>query len=79
MRSARDIVLLLAGFALLQGCATGKPEELRSAPEVTKMHEQLGCRSDEVAVCIDVDCEPEDYVCTRRTDFRDAFEPKIKF
>lgn len=63
----------------LAGCAAEGPSERRANPSVAEIARSLGCGRNEVAVCIDVNCEPEDYRCAPRASARDLlsgeFEP----
>ena len=43
-----------------------------SPAEIAKM---LGCTQSEIAFCMDVNCEPEEYACVDRTSTLDALSP----
>lgn len=55
---------------LLASCAVDKSQPLKRDPGPQKMAEELGCTEQEVALCVEVDCRPEDYSCVNREDAR---------
>lgn len=77
MSAVRNTLLGSLCLAVLAACATGETVDRRYEPDVGEIRRMLGCGSDQVAVCIEVNCEPADYVCAARGDFRDMFEPRV--
>ena len=68
---------MLFALAVTGGCATGEPIERDRDPDIREIARALGCSSTQVAVCVEVNCDPEDYVCAERGEMRDLFDPKI--
>ena len=74
----RNLKLTLPQLLLMLtigACATEEtldpPAELGSR----EIWEELGCADDQVAICIAVHCQPEDWVCADRAALRDLFSP----
>jgi hypothetical protein len=71
----------------LSACVMGAPAKLGAAtgpvntgPEVTieEIRAVLRCARDEVAICIETDCDAEDYACAKRDDLRYMLNPVIR-
>ena len=73
MTPARATAVLLAG-SVLMSCAGREPVEQAAPPDVEQIARELGCGGDEVAVCIDVNCEPEEFQCVPRNDVKRFFK-----
>ena len=71
-------VLLLTSFLVLAGCATGEPADREARLDEESIARAVGCTSDQVAVCVAVNCELEDYVCAEKGELRSLFEPRIQ-
>jgi len=79
--------LQLFCLTALVACATGEPanrqsepameERAMAEPDMEEIRRALGCSSDQVAICIDADCEPDEYVCGENVELRNLFEPRI--
>lgn len=87
MNKALLSLLHIAILIALIGCASNSPRELGAAagpvntgPEVSieEIRAVLNCRRDEVAVCMDTDCDAEDYACAKRDDLRYMLNPVIR-
>ena len=63
-------------LALLAACATDDTVDGRYDPGESEIRPVVQCASDQVAVCIDVNCEPTEYVCAEKRDLRGMFEPR---
>lgn len=77
MRRNCKLLLLLPCVLALAACATGEPVERESRPDNEQIANELGCAADEVAICVDINCEPDDYVCAEKGEMRRLFEPRI--
>ena len=58
----------------LTACASSEPYEHEREPSASEAAKLLGCHSDEVAMCIEDTCEPEDWYCASRGEMRDILE-----
>lgn len=58
----------------LTACAGTEPNYRTSEPSAAEVAKAIGCSSDEVAVCIEVNCELEDWQCSPRDDVRQMFK-----
>ena len=58
----------------LTACASTEPNYRTSEPSAAEVAKAIGCSSDEVAVCIEVNCELEDWQCSPRDDVRQMFK-----
>ena len=65
--------LLLA--SIIAACATEETRDPTPELGTREIWEQLGCAEDQVAICIAVHCQPEDWVCADRDALRDLFSP----
>jgi len=75
MRIRPPTLLPLLCLLQLGACAT---EETRDRPPEIgdeAISQQIGCTEDQVAICIDVDCGPDDWACADRSSLRDMFSP----
>ncbi len=75
MRKILPTLLPMLCLATLSACAT--EEVLDQPPELggEQISQRLGCTEDQVAICIDVDCGPDDWACTDRASLREMFSP----
>ena len=80
-------LLHIAILIALVGCATNAPGELgaRTGPvntgpevDIEEIRAVLRCTRDEVAVCIESDCDAEDFACAKRDDLRYLLNPVIR-
>jgi hypothetical protein len=74
MNMSKKLLLLVAGITGLSGCASTDGAARDREPDVSQIAKTIGCRQDEVAICIEVNCEPEEYYCTNRGDVQDMFK-----
>ena len=72
--------LLVVGCLLgMLGCASTDVDEdgfvadRKRPPSAQEAARILGCNDDEVAICIQTNCEIEEYYCTPREDARKMF------
>jgi len=72
--SGKQITLLMACLVALAACAGSEPVNPSGEARIEEIAKSIGCTSDEVAVCIEVDCKPEDYYCAAREDVRKMFK-----
>jgi len=79
--------LYTAILIALTGCAAqsagelgGRAGPVNTGPEVDieEIRAVLRCRRNEVAVCIETDCDAEDYACAKRDDMRYLLNPVIR-
>ena len=62
---------LVICFVGMAACASTESADHQREPDVEDIARALGCKSEEVAVCIDVDCKPEEFYCADRNDIRE--------
>lgn len=62
--------MLAIGVGFLAGCAGDTSKPLQRDPGAREMARVLGCAENEVAICVDTNCTPEDYRCVHREDAR---------
>jgi hypothetical protein len=67
-------MLAMMILAMLTACAGGGPVDPVREPGIEQIAEAIGCTSEEVAVCIEVNCDVEDYQCAARDDVRRMFK-----
>ena len=77
MKAIPTLLSACLGLALVGGCATSETVNREPKPDLRQIAQALGCTKNQVAVCIDVDCDAEDYVCADKTEMRELFDPKI--
>lgn len=71
--------LLVVGVFALAGCATTETEsdeyyaDRKRSPSAEEAARALGCADDEVALCIQTNCELEEFQCVYREDARQMF------
>jgi hypothetical protein len=58
----------------LTACAGTDPNYRTPTPGAAEVAKLIGCSTDEVAVCIEVNCELEDWQCSPRDDVRHMFK-----
>jgi hypothetical protein len=61
-------------FACLTACASTEGNDRTPTPTAAEVAKVIGCNSDEVALCIEVNCELEEWHCANRNDVRDLFK-----
>jgi hypothetical protein len=66
--------LLTILVASVTACASSGPNEHPREPSAAEVAEVIGCNSDEVALCIETNCELEEWHCAPRNDVRDMFK-----
>ncbi len=66
--------LLIIFAASLVACASTEPNSRTPEPTAAEVAKLIGCTSDEVALCIEVNCEIEEWRCADRNDVRDMFK-----
>ena len=69
----RNFLLTLL-VACLTACASSEPNERAREPSASEVAERIGCNSDEVALCTEINCELEEWHCAPRNDVRDMFK-----
>jgi hypothetical protein len=69
-------VLVSAACLALGACAASDPRTSARLTQTTPAEaaRALGCNDDEVAVCMDSNCELEEYYCAPREDVRKMFK-----
>lgn len=75
MYKMQNISALLLCVSALFACASSEPPDRQSAPGIEEIKRALGCSLDEIAVCVDVNCEPDDYVCADKASVQDLLRP----
>lgn len=68
--------LILAGCAVLSACASNEHSKTLQQVDATEIAAAAGCSRDEVAVCIEIDCQPEEYRCAPRADVLGLFKAR---
>ena len=63
-------MLLPVYFAGLAACASGEPVARERSPDLLEVARALACAPEEVAVCVDVSCEPHEYQCAHKADVK---------
>jgi hypothetical protein len=58
----------------LTACASSEPNEHVREPSAAEIAELIGCNSEEVALCIEINCELEEWHCAPRSEVRDMFK-----
>jgi len=76
MHIAPNALLQFASLALVAACASGDSIDQRYAPAASEAQHSLQCGPGRVAVCVEVNCDPSDYVCAEQRDLRGLFEPR---
>lgn len=76
MHARLAILLQSSSLIMLAACATGGPDDGMQDTQADAMSVELGCGPNQIAVCVDNICEPEDYVCAERDGLRDMFRPR---
>lgn len=61
---------------MLGACASDGPTERHDRIDAKEIAAEAGCKADEVAVCIEVDCQPEEYKCAARDDVVELFKAR---
>jgi len=73
LMNARKKLLMLAICTVgIGACANTQHAEREQ--HVKDIAQTIGCAEDEVAFCVETNCEPEEYVCTNRGDVREMFK-----
>ena len=76
MSDKQSSLLLLCCLVALGACASGERLEPQSQRDIEEISRTLGCAEDEIAFCIDVDCEPDEFRCVDKSSVRDLFRPQ---
>lgn len=71
-------LLLLCG-SVLTACAGRESVDTFADIDLDEFEQEVECPPGHYAVCVDMSCEPEDYVCAPRGEFRRIYEPRIKY
>jgi hypothetical protein len=71
-----ELLPLLLSLAALTACATGEPVNREREPTIDEIRQMLGCADDEIAVCIAIDCDPDDYHCAEKESVEDMLGPE---
>jgi hypothetical protein len=58
----------------LTACASSEPKEHAGEPSAAEVVKLIGCNSDEVALCIEVNCDIEEWHCAPSDEVRDMFK-----
>ena len=74
MNASKKLLVSAVCIVGLAACASTKSTDRDRDPDISQIAELIGCRPDEVAVCIEVNCEPDQYACTNRGDVKDMFK-----
>lgn len=67
-------VLLTFIVACLTACASTGENHRTPTPTAAEAAKLIGCHSDEVALCIEINCELEEWHCVERDEVRDMFK-----
>ena len=70
----KKLLVLAILVAFLTACASSEPYERTREPTASEVAKLIGCRSNEVALCIEVNCELEEWRCADSNDVRDMFK-----
>ena len=74
-RGAQNCWLLVICVVLGACASDGQPAQ-QDRIDAREIAAKAGCESDEVAVCIQVDCQPEEYQCAARDDVVELFKAR---
>jgi hypothetical protein len=66
--------LLIWVCAILGACASGGETRQLEVIDPKEIAKAAGCAHDEVAVCIEIDCQPYEYRCAARSDVLKLFK-----
>lgn len=69
-----DLLALAILVASLTACAGSEPTALKREPSASEIAQIIGCAPNEVALCIEVNCELEEWRCADSNDVRDMFK-----
>jgi hypothetical protein len=67
---SQNLPVQLLCIAALAACASHDPVERQPDADIAAVAKALGCSDDEVAVCVDVNCEPREYRCANKADVK---------
>ncbi len=70
MNILQSVLLQVVCVTTLIACAARQPVDRQADLDVAGIAKALGCTDDEVAVCVDVNCEPHEYRCANRADVK---------
>lgn len=73
-----ELLPLLLSLAALTACATGEPVNREREPTIDEIRQMLACADDEIAVCIAIDCDPDDYHCAEKESVEDMLGPEYR-
>ena len=68
--------LLLTACVVLSACASSEQTKALTQVDAKEIAAAAGCSRDEVAVCIEIDCQPEEYRCAPRADVLSLFKAR---
>ena len=69
-----NLLALAILVASLTACAGSEPTARTRDPSASEIAQIIGCSPQEVALCIEVNCELEDWRCADSNDVRDMFK-----
>ncbi len=72
-KTARAILLGVIGI-LVSACVTQDAVDRGDRIADSEIAAAAGCSADEVALCVETNCEPEKYQCAARSDVRSFFK-----
>lgn len=67
---------LAAMCVVLSACASSEQTRQLEKIDAKDIAEAAGCTRDEVAVCIEIDCQPEEYQCAPRSAVLELFKAR---
>lgn len=70
MNEKQNLLLLLIWLTALSACAGREAVDRQPAPNIGKTTHTVDCPSGQVAVCVDVNCEPEEYQCADKENVK---------
>jgi hypothetical protein len=74
MQQSKIILLLVAIAASFAGCVNTDHVASARPPDHAEIAKSLNCTSEQVALCVETNCEPEEFQCADRGDVRDMFK-----
>lgn len=70
MSEIQKPLLLLFCLAALSACASRESVDNRPTADIGKTTHTVDCPLGQVAVCVDVNCEPQEYQCTEKRNVK---------
>jgi hypothetical protein len=68
-----NLIALAILVASLTACASSEPRAQNREPSASEIAQIIGCAPNEVALCIEVNCELEEWRCADSDDVRKMF------